>query len=250
MELGPLQPEVLLSRPYKSTLLQAHIWKAGCLDHFVLSSKTRPDCTSTISCSTLTDLQSCNHMLLSRKVTTLRIYWDQKDRSAVGHSFIPHTRKAQEQDSSDAYFIPQEHTKINWLLKQIYYQSKFKTCFSALHSCFLEVPEEMSVDTRFSLDLPDCYPNMNLLPSLTNQKSLPRPLAEEQLTHQCLNPKRTRLQEIFGCTASFPGTCPKITGKRGQFLFIYFFSPYKTIIHTGRMTETFLKGLWRIYFAC
>lgn len=66
--------------------------------------------------------------------------------------------------------------------------------------------------------LPDCYPNMNLLASLAKQRSLPRPLAEEQLTHQCLNPERPRLQEMFGWTGSFPGTCPKRTGKRVIFL--------------------------------
>lgn len=101
-------------------------------------------------------------------------------------------------------------------LKKIDYESK--TSFCALHLWLLKVPEEMSMDTQFSVDLPDCYPNMNLLASLAKQRSLPRPLAEEQLTHQCLNPERPRLQEMFGWTGSFPGTCPKRTGKRVIFL--------------------------------
>lgn len=72
------------------------------------------------------------------------------------------------------------------------------------------MPEELSRDTQFALDLPACNPNKNLLTSV-NQNSLPRRLMEEQLRHQSLSPKCMRLSEIFGCMGSFAGTCQKIS---------------------------------------
>lgn len=73
------------------------------------------------------------------------------------------------------------------------------------------MPEELSRDTQFALDLPACNPNKNLLTSPVNQNSLPRRLMEEQLRHQSLSPKCMRLSEIFGCMGSFAGTCQKIS---------------------------------------